>query len=1081
MAAASPLQALSGLFPLTQPVPTPLTHPYLVPLSELGLELDLIRSGSANFSRWVHHIANVTAGVNASEKAARGTASEQELALLGAKLATKNGREGLQRLTDIYERALAQFPGSYKLWKGYLDMRCSYVLGTPKRKLNLRAPKKKRVEAANDEGQGNETSYLFLKYLKEGRKDPETGEVGEELSDAEVDVDAQWEGGLDGVVGASEWRALAGTFERALMWLPRMPRVWLNYLNIFLHPSCPSFLLHSHARRTFDRALRVLAKPQHERVWRMYLKYAQDIAVPAVSASIFRRFLKVDSTLTEHYVQLLMAGKPGGTTRPLEAAKLLLRLSRLAVDGKYKSPNGKSPYMLLIDWLEIAEAYPEEVGITDEEAQALMEQRALRAQREEAELSKRAADKEAAEAERAAQGDANGDQEEQSSTTADGLIRFRGGPKPAEPSDGQKRADARTAGAEASRREAEEYIDPVDPKQLDVEDLIRRDGLGVYKDQAGRLWTGLATYWIKRGEFDKARQIFEEGIASVLTVRDFTQIFDAYAEFYESSISALMDAVADEEEGSEEAKETEAELDTQMKDFEDLMDRRPFLVNEVLLRRNPNDVQEWEKRVALWGTNDEEIQNTYENAINTINPRKAIGGLHKLYITYAKFFEEGGSAADPADRAERDLPSARKIFEKAIKVNFKKVDDLAEVWCEWAEMEVRNENYDDAIRTMQRATSTPGQRKPNTVDFHDDNTPSQVRLFKSLKLWSFYVDLEESIGSVETTKKVYDRIFELKIANAQVVTNYANFLEENQYFEESFKVYERGIALFGYPIAFELWNIFLARFLKRYQGTKVERTRDLFEQALLDCPAKFAKPLYLMYGQFEEDFGLARRAMNVYNRATEAVESPDRFEMFEVLVAKTTANFGLPATRTVYEKAIEVLPDKQTAEMCLRFAALERKLGEIDRARAIYAHGSQFCDPRVNPKYWSDWNAFEIETGSEDTFREMLRIKRAVQASFNTSTGYLAARAAAASKNAGSAAAASAADTANATTGAPLDAMAALEAGGAQGAAGKPAMSFVPAKDRIKAAQEEQAKAAQAKAVAEGANTEEIAIDDEDE
>jgi pre-mRNA-splicing factor SYF1 len=94
----------------------------------------------------------------------------------------------------------------------------------------LRAPKKKRVEAANEDGQGNETSYLFLKYLKEGRKDPETGEVGEELSDAEVDVDAQWEGGLDGVVGASEWRALAGTFERALMWLPRVRRLLVTFL-----------------------------------------------------------------------------------------------------------------------------------------------------------------------------------------------------------------------------------------------------------------------------------------------------------------------------------------------------------------------------------------------------------------------------------------------------------------------------------------------------------------------------------------------------------------------------------------------------------------------------------------------------------------------------------------------------------------------------------------------------------------------------------------------------------------------------------------------------------------------------------
>lgn len=282
-------------------------------------------------------------------------------------------------------------------------------------------------------------------------------------------------------------------------------------------------------------------------------------------------------------------------------------------------------------------------------------------------------------------------------------------------------------------------------------------------------------------------------------------------------------------------------------------------------------------------------------------------------------------------------------------------------------MEVRNENYDEALKVMQRATnmSSYDKRKLNSISYHDDHLSAQTRLIKSLKLWSFYVDLEESIGSVETTKAVYDRIFELKIANAQTVINYANFLEENQYFEESFKIYERGISLFGYPIAFELWNIFLIKFTKRYGGSKIERTRDLFEQALEECPAKYAKPLYLMYGAFEEEHGLARRAMNIYKRATEAVEPQDRFEvredprpsslqntnayarsitfiqMYEVLVAKTTSNFGLPATRAVYEKAIEVLPDKQTAEMCLRFASLERKLGEIDRARAIYAHGSQ--------------------------------------------------------------------------------------------------------------------------------------------
>jgi pre-mRNA-splicing factor SYF1 len=37
------------------------------------------------------------------------------------------------------------------------------------------------------------------------------------------------------------------------------------------------------------------------------------------------------------------------------------------------------------------------------------------------------------------------------------------------------------------------------------------------------------------------------------------------------------------------------------------MDRRPFLVNDVLLRRNPNDVVEWEKRIALHGDDDEKV------------------------------------------------------------------------------------------------------------------------------------------------------------------------------------------------------------------------------------------------------------------------------------------------------------------------------------------------------------------------------------------------------------------------------------------------------------------------------------------
>lgn len=76
-----------------------------------------------------------------------------------------------------------------------------------------------------------------------------------------------------------------------------------------------------------------------------------------------------------------------------------------------------------------------------------------------------------------------------------------------------------------------------------------------------------------------------------------------------------MDALADED--NDDIAETEAELDVRMKDFEELMDRRPFLVNEVLLRRNPNDVQEWEKRILLWADNDDKACCRYFRAVTT--------------------------------------------------------------------------------------------------------------------------------------------------------------------------------------------------------------------------------------------------------------------------------------------------------------------------------------------------------------------------------------------------------------------------------------------------------------------------------
>lgn len=43
----------------------------------------------------------------------------------------------------------------------------------------------------------------------------------------------------------------------------------------------------------------------------------------------------------------------------------------------------------------------------------------------------------------------------------------------------------------------------------------------------------------------QARDVYEEAILTVVTVRDFTQVFDSYAQFEESMIAAKMETTAE--------------------------------------------------------------------------------------------------------------------------------------------------------------------------------------------------------------------------------------------------------------------------------------------------------------------------------------------------------------------------------------------------------------------------------------------------------------------------------------------------------------------------------------------------------
>ena len=772
----------------------------------------------------------------------------------------KRGAPAPERIF-LYERAVRQLPGSYKLWKTYLDLRIGLVLG--------------------------------------GAEDPETG-----LRERLVPVSDR-----------AAWDGVNSCFERSLVLLNKMPVIWSLYCTALVHQDRPTL-----TRRTFDRALRALPITQHDRVWHRYLRFARQVG-GETAVRVWRRFLKYDAGQAEDYISMLLQLDP---PRYAEAARYL---SSIVDDPKFKSKYGKSQFQLWSELCDLVCEHPDE-----------MEQ----------------------------------------VTSTENMVVIRG------------------AGGEDRLGRVE---------KLDVE-MILRSGIARFTDQVGKLWNTLARWFVLKGSFERASDVYEEGMRKVATVRDFTMVFDAYAEFEESIIANTMSSDDAPEEDEEviaalppldlDLDFSDLALDLKIARLERLMERRPFLVNDVLLRQNPNNVSEWQKRVSLCqdSGDDKRVLETYNQAFTTINARKALGNLQELWIGFAKWYN-----------GREDVDAARSVLEKAAKVPFRKADDLADIWIYWAEMELERGDLKRAVDVLGRATAPPAKSNLG-VRYDDESVPPQIRLFKSLKLWSFFVDLEESMGSVESTRAVYDRIIELKVATPQTIINYAAFLEENKYFEDAYRVYERGIEVFKYPIAFEIWNIYLAKFVKHYGASKLERARDLFEQALEDVPEKHAKALYLAYAKLEEDFGLAKHAMRIYDRGVRAVSDDERFSTFEIYIAKATQYFGLVSTREIFEKALEMLPDRKARDMALRFADMETKLGEIDRARAILAYASQFSDPRVDPDFWcvgrrlrfhlaalnrqcsaflrKSWHDFEVKHGNEDTFKEHLRIRRSVQAKYNT-------------------------------------------------------------------------------------------------
>lgn len=190
----------------------------------------------------------------------------------------KNGSKYV--INTVYERALKELPGSYKLWYNYLKLRRKQVRG----------------KCVSDE----------------------------------------------------EYDEVNNAFERALVFMHKMPRIWMDYC-AFMTNQCKI----TRNRQLFDRALRALPVTQHNRVWPLYFQFLNKYDIPETGVRVYRRYLKLSPEDSEEYINYLVK-----FDRLDEAAQ---QLASIVDNEHFVSKSGKSNHQLWNELCDMISKNPDKV------------------------------------------------------------------------------------------------------------------------------------------------------------------------------------------------------------------------------------------------------------------------------------------------------------------------------------------------------------------------------------------------------------------------------------------------------------------------------------------------------------------------------------------------------------------------------------------------------------------------------------------------------------------------------------------------------------------------------------------------
>ncbi|XP_003748150.1 pre-mRNA-splicing factor SYF1-like [Galendromus occidentalis] len=324
-------------------------------------------------------------------------------------------------------------------------------------------------------------------------------------------------------------------------------------------------------------------------------------------------------------------------------------------------------------------------------------------------------------------------------------------------------------------------------------------------EQEGDLWCSLATHLIRLNFVDRAREIYEEGLMSVFSLQDLLRIFNTYTGSEYNLLRKLM---------SKKIKTREEELELELG---------------------------WTRYESLG--DPVEVVRIFSEAVHTIDPRWACEGqVSQIWIAFAQYYESRGQIDD-----------ARVVFKRAPRASYSSIDELVEVWCEYAKMELRNDEPGLAIAVCRRALDiSTDDADPGNV--RDEST---VELCKKRKLLKTYTALEGGFGLVD----------------AQMLLNVALFFERRSEFDAAFRFYEGSIGMSEWPEAFDIWSMYLTRFMQLYGRKRRDLVQELFAMCFAECPPEWYEEVLALRRELEDSYGLRQRTKGVCSRAEEIVKN----------------------------------------------------------------------------------------------------------------------------------------------------------------------------------------------------------------